>query len=119
LTEAQAIAPVVAIQNLFNLVHRQDDALVQRAAEERIAFASFFPLGGFSPLQSDALTAAARHVGASAQRVAIAWLLQHSPTSVVIPGTSSVGHLRENVAAAALELPADVVRSLDAIGGGA
>ncbi|MFR9794779.1 oxidoreductase [Streptomyces sp. MS06] len=116
LTEAQAIAPVVAVQNLYNLVNRQDDALVERAAHENIAFASFFPLGGFTPLQSGTLTAVARRLDASPQQVALAWLLQRSPTSVVIPGTTSVAHLRENVLAARLELPADAVRELDAIG---
>ena len=115
-TEAQQIAPVVAIQNLYNLVSRQDDALVDRAAAENIAFASFFPLGGFSPLQSEALTTIARRLGASAQQVALAWLLQRSSTTVLIPGTSRRTHLRENLAAAALELPGDAVAELDAIG---
>ncbi|GII57968.1 oxidoreductase [Planotetraspora thailandica] len=116
LTEAQGIAPVVAIQNLYNLVNRQDDELVARAARENIAFASFFPLGGFSPLQSDVLHSVAARLGASPQQVALAWLLQRSSTSVVIPGTSSRGHLRENIAAADLVLPADAVAELDAIG---
>lgn len=116
LTEAQAIAPVVAVQNLYNLVNRQDDALVERTAREGIAFASFFPLGGFSPLQSDVLAGVARRLDASPQQVALAWLLQRSATSVVIPGTSSRTHLRENVAAADLRLPADAVAELDAIG---
>jgi pyridoxine 4-dehydrogenase len=116
LSEAQSIAPVVAIQNLYNLVNRQDDALVERAAAENIAFASFFPLGGFSPLQSDVLEAVAKQAGASPQQVALAWLLQRSATSVVIPGTSSVAHLRENIAAAALDLPADAIARLNAIG---
>ncbi|MEV0037909.1 oxidoreductase [Streptomyces sp. NPDC050804] len=117
LTEAQAIAPVVTVQNLYNLAARQDDALVDRCAAENIAFASFFPLGGFSPLQSETLTAVAARLGASPQQVALAWLLQRSPTTVLIPGTSSVAHLRENVAAAGLELPADAVAQLDAIAG--
>ena len=116
LTEAQSIAPVVAIQNLYNLVNRQDDALVERAARENVAFVSFFPLGGFTPLQSDVLTTVAGRVGASPQQVALAWLLQRSTTSVVIPGTSSVAHLRENIAAAALDLPAAAVKQLDAVG---
>jgi pyridoxine 4-dehydrogenase len=115
LTEALTIAPVVAIQNLYNLVNREDDALVARAARENIAFASFFPLGGFSPLQSDVLTAVATRLGATPQQTALAWLLQRSATSVVIPGTSSVAHLRENMAAAELVLPADAVTELDAI----
>jgi aryl-alcohol dehydrogenase-like predicted oxidoreductase len=116
LTEAQSIAPVVAVQNLYNLVNRQDDALVARTAQENIAFASFFPLGGFSPLQSDTLDAVAARLDATPQQVALAWLLQRSATSVVIPGTSSRGHLRENIAAADLKLPADAIAELDAIG---
>ena len=115
LTEAQAIAPVVTVQNLYNLASRQDDALVDRCAAENIAFASFFPLGGFTPLQSGTLTSVAARLGASPQQVALAWLLQRSATSVVIPGTSSVAHLRENVAAASLVLPADALAELDTI----
>jgi pyridoxine 4-dehydrogenase len=115
LSEAQSIAPVVAIQNLYNLVQREDEALVDRAASENIAFASFFPLGGFTPLQSATLTSAATRLGASAQQVALAWLLQRSSTTVLIPGTSQRAHLRENLAAASLELPADTVTELDAI----
>ena len=115
-TEAQRIAPVVAIQNLYNLVSRQDDALVARAAAENIAFASFFPLGGFSPLQSETLTAIARRLDASPQQVALAWLLQRSSTTVLIPGTSRRTHLRENLAAISLELPGAAVVELDTIG---
>jgi aryl-alcohol dehydrogenase-like predicted oxidoreductase len=113
LTEAQAIAPVVTVQNLYNLANRKDDALVDRCAAENIAFASFFPLGGFSPLQHDALTNVAARLGAAPQQVALAWLLQRSATTVLIPGTSSVAHLRENFAAAELVLPADAVAELD------
>ncbi|MFJ2651487.1 oxidoreductase [Streptomyces sp. NPDC087420] len=116
LTEAQTIAPVVTVQNLYNLANRQDDALVDRCAAENIAFASFFPLGGYTPLQSRTLTDVAARLDASPQQVALAWLLQRSATTVLIPGTSSVAHLRENVAAAELELPADAVAELDAIG---
>jgi pyridoxine 4-dehydrogenase len=116
LTEAQTIAPVVTVQNLYNLANRQDDALVDRCAAENIAFASFFPLGGFSPLQSKTLTDVAARLGASQQQVALAWLLQRSATTVLIPGTSSVAHLRENFAAADLALPADAVAELDSIG---
>ncbi|MFJ1600324.1 oxidoreductase [Streptomyces sp. NPDC088261] len=116
LTEAQGIAPVVTVQNLYNLANRQDDALVDRCAAENIAFASFFPLGGYTPLQSRTLTDVAARLDASPQQVALAWLLQRSATTVLIPGTSSVAHLRENVAAAELELPADAVAELDAIG---
>ncbi|MFI5613092.1 oxidoreductase [Amycolatopsis sp. NPDC051903] len=116
LTQAQAIAPVVTVQNLYNLVTRADDELVARCAEEHIAFASFFPLGGFSPLQSETLAKVAASLGASPQQVALAWLLQRSATTVLIPGTSSRAHLRENIAAADLVLPADAVAQLDAIG---
>ncbi|MFJ9034350.1 oxidoreductase [Streptomyces sp. NPDC102274] len=116
LTEAQSIAPVVAVQNLYNLVNRQDDNLVDRTAREGIAYASFFPLGGFSPLQSDVLAGVARRLNASPQQVALAWLLQRSATSVVIPGTSSREHLRENIATADLQLPADAITELDTIG---
>lgn len=115
LTEAQAIAPVVTVQNLYNLANRQDDALVDRCAAENIAFAAFFPLGGFTPLQSDTLDGVAARLGASPQQVALAWLLQRSPTTVLIPGTSSVAHLRENMAAADLKLPTDAIEELDAL----
>jgi aryl-alcohol dehydrogenase-like predicted oxidoreductase len=116
LTEAQAIAPVVTVQNFYNLAKRDDDALVDRCAAEGIAYASYFPLGGFSPLQSETLTKVATRIGASAQQVALAWLLQRSPTTVLIPGTSSVVHLRENYAAAELVLPEDAIAELDTIG---
>ncbi|MEV6411417.1 oxidoreductase [Kribbella sp. NPDC051718] len=116
LTEAQAIAPVVTVQNLYNLAKRADDALVDRCAAEGIAYASFFPLGGFSPLESETLTKVAARVGATAQQVALAWLLQRSSTMVLIPGTSSVAHLRENVAAASLVLPEDAITELNTIG---
>ncbi|MDX6615469.1 MAG: pyridoxine 4-dehydrogenase [Solirubrobacterales bacterium] len=116
LTEAQTIAPVVTVQNLYNVAQRADDALVERCAQENIAFAPFFPLGGFTPLQSEELSAVARELEASAQQVALAWLLQRSPTIVLIPGTSSVEHLRENVAAGSLRLPDETVERLDKIG---
>ncbi|GII31584.1 oxidoreductase [Planotetraspora mira] len=117
LAEAQAMAPVVAVQNLYNLANRQDDALLERCAAENIAFASFFPLGGgFTPLQSGTLTGVAARLDASPQQVALAWLLRRSATTVLIPGTSSVAHLHENVAAADLVLPADAIVELDAIG---
>jgi pyridoxine 4-dehydrogenase len=116
LTEAQTIAPVVTVQNLYNLARRQDDALVDRCGAENIAFAAFFPLGGFSPLQSQTLTDVAARLSASPQQVALAWLLQRSATTVLIPGTCSVAHLRENIAAADLILPADAVAELDTIG---
>ncbi|MFI5927057.1 oxidoreductase [Micromonospora sp. NPDC051543] len=116
LDEAQAIAPVVTVQNLYNLANRQADPLVDRCAAENIAFAAFFPLGGFTPLQSDTLNAVADRVGASAQQVALAWLLQRSPTMALIPGTSTLAHLRENLAAADLTLPADAIEDLNTIG---
>ena len=116
LTEAQAIAPVVTVQNLYNVANRADDAMVDRCAAEGIAYAAYFPLGGFTPLQSAALDGVAARLGASPHQVALAWLLQRSPTMVLIPGTSSVAHLRENVAAADLLLPSDALAELDAIG---
>jgi pyridoxine 4-dehydrogenase len=115
LAEAQAIAPVVTVQNLYNVANRQDDELVDRCAREGIAYAPFFPLGGFSPLQSDVLDKVAAALGASPQQVALAWLLQRSSTITVIPGTSTVAHLRDNIAAADLRLPADAVAELNAI----
>ncbi|MFG1708290.1 oxidoreductase [Nonomuraea sp. M3C6] len=115
LTEAQRIAPVVTVQNLYNLANRQDDALVTRCADEGISYVPFFPLGGFTPLQSDVLDRVAARLGASPQQTALAWLLRRSPTILLIPGTSSLGHLRENVAAADLALPEDAVAELDAI----
>jgi pyridoxine 4-dehydrogenase len=114
--EAQAIAPVVTVQNLYNVANRADDALVDRTAAENIAYAAFFPLGGFTPLQSNTLNSVADGLGATPHQVALAWLLQRSPTMVLIPGTSSVAHLRENVAAADLVLPPDAVAALDTIG---
>ena len=116
LTEAQAIAPVVTVQNLYNLANRQDDALVERCAAENIAFAAYFPLGGFTPLQSRTLSDVAARLDASAQQVALAWLLQRSATTVLIPGTSSRAHLRDNIAAADLVLPDDAIAELDTIG---
>ena len=116
LTEAQAIAPVVTVQNLYNVASRSDDALVDRCAAENIAYAAFFPLGGFSPLQSTALNTVAEGLGATPHQVALAWLLQRSATMVLIPGTSSIAHLRENVAAADLVLPPGAIAELDTIG---
>ena len=117
LTQAQRIAPVVTVQNLYNLAHRQDDELVDRCAAEGIAFAPYFPLGGFTPLQSGVLDRVAAGIGATPQQTALSWLLQRSPSIVLIPGTSSVAHLRDNVAAAELVLPAQAVAALDAIAG--
>jgi pyridoxine 4-dehydrogenase len=116
LTEAQAIAPVVTVQNLYNVASRRDDALVDRCAAEGIAYAAYFPLGGFTPLQSATLEGVAARLGTSPHQVALAWLLRRSPTMVLIPGTSSLAHLRENVAAADLLLPADALAELDTVG---
>jgi pyridoxine 4-dehydrogenase len=117
LAEAQSIAPVVCVQNLYNVARRGDDPLVDLTAAQGIAYVPYFPLGGFSPLQSDALEGVAARLGATPMAVALAWLLRRSPNILLIPGTASVAHLRENVAAAALELPADAAADLDAIGG--
>ena len=116
LTEAQAIAPVVTVQNLYNVASRADDALVDRCAAENIAYAAFFPLGGFTPLQSTVLNTVAQGLGATPYQVALAWLLQRSATMVLIPGTSSIAHLRENVTAANLVLPPAAIAELDTIG---
>ena len=119
IAEAQTIAPVVCVQNYYNLAHRVDDALVDSLAEQGIAYVPYFPLGGFSPLQSDVLESVAGRLGASSMSVALAWLLQRSPNILLIPGTSSVAHLRENVAGAGLTLPTEALAELDAIGAGA
>jgi pyridoxine 4-dehydrogenase len=117
LVEAQAIAPVVCVQNLYNLAQRGDDPLLELTARQGIAFVPFFPLGGFSPLQSGELDAVAARLGESSQSVALAWLLHRSPNVLVIPGTASVGHLRDNVAAGSLKLDGGTLDQLDAIGG--
>ncbi|MFX1682411.1 aldo/keto reductase family oxidoreductase [Mitsuaria sp. CC2] len=113
--DARKIVDIVCVQNQYNLAHRNDDALLDQLAGDGIAFVPFFPLGGFSPLQSDSLSTVATELGATAMQVALAWLLQRSPNLVLIPGTSSVDHLRQNLQAAALTLPADAVRRLDAM----
>ncbi|KQR98538.1 oxidoreductase [Williamsia sp. Leaf354] len=114
--EARSIAPIVCVQNNYNVAHRVDDALVDELAADGIGFVPYFPLGGFSPLQSERLDAVAARLQASPMSVALAWLLARSPNILLIPGTSSREHLRENIAAAALELPADAMAELDAIG---
>lgn len=114
--EARDIATIVCVQNEYNLAHRRDDALVDSLAVDGIAYVPYFPLGGFSPLQSANLSAVAADLNATPMQVALAWLLQRSPNILLIPGTSSVAHLRENLAAAALALPEDAVKKLDAIG---
>jgi pyridoxine 4-dehydrogenase len=115
--EAQRIAPVVCVQNMYNIANRGDDALVDSLAEQGIAHVPYFPLGGFSPLQSEELEAVAKRLDATPMAVALAWLLQRSPNILLIPGTSSVDHLRENVAGAGLELPTDALAELDALAG--
>jgi aryl-alcohol dehydrogenase-like predicted oxidoreductase len=113
--EAQSIAPVACVQNHYNLANRSDDDLIGSLAAQGIAYVPFFPLGGFNPLQSGTLDAVAERLGAARMTVALAWLLHRSPNILLIPGTSSVAHLRENVAAADLALPADALAELDAI----
>jgi pyridoxine 4-dehydrogenase len=112
---AQSVAPVVAVQNFYNLAFRADDALVDQCAEQGTAFVPFFPLGGFRPLQSGVLDEVAAGLGISRRQVALAWLLQRSPTILLIPGTSSVAHLRENAGAADVELPPEAVAALNAV----
>lgn len=117
IAEAQSIAPVVCVQNFYNIANRQDDALIDDLAAQGIAYVPYFPLGGFSPLQSDTLNAVAERLNATPMAVALAWLLQRSPNILLIPGTSSVAHLKENVAGAALHLPEDAVTELNGIAG--
>lgn len=117
LEEARDIAAIACVQNQYNLAHRNDDAFIDALAAEGIAYVPFFPLGGFSPLQSAALSDVAVRLNATPMQVALAWLLQRSPNILLIPGTSSVAHLHENLAAASLTLPEDAVAELDAIGG--
>jgi aryl-alcohol dehydrogenase-like predicted oxidoreductase len=113
--EARQIVPIACVQNMYNLVHRNDDVLIDALARDGIPYVPFFPLGGFSPLQSDALSAVATGPDATPMQVAIAWLLRRSPNILLIPGTSSVAHLRENMAAADLVLPDEVMAKLDEI----
>lgn len=115
IAEAQSIAPVVCVQNFYNLAHREDDALIDALATQGIAYVPYFPLGGFSPLQSRTLNSVATHLDTTPMAVALAWLLQRSPNILLIPGTSSVTHLRENVAGAALALPEEVLSELNRI----
>ncbi len=117
LVEAQRITEIVCVQNLYNLAHRTDDGLIDDLAKQGIAYVPFFPLGGFTPLQSSTLDAAAASVQATPMQVALAWLLQRSPNILLIPGTSSVGHLRENLNAAKLQLAPETIAELDSIGG--
>ena len=117
LAEAQHVARVVCVQNQYNLAHRADDPLLDRCAEEGIAFVPFFPLGGFSPLQAGALDDVAARLGLSPLQVALAWLLHRSPNILLIPGTSSSAHLRDNASAATVRLPPDALAALNAIVG--
>jgi pyridoxine 4-dehydrogenase len=114
--EAETIAPVVCVQNQYNLAHREDDALIDSLAAKGIAYVPFFPLGGFTPLQSSTLSGVAARLGVTPMQVALAWLLHRAPNVMLIPGTSSVAHLRENLAAATLELSPEVLSELNSIG---
>jgi pyridoxine 4-dehydrogenase len=115
IAEARRIVPIVCVQNQYNLAHRADDALINDLARDGIAYVPFFPLGGFTPLQSETLSEAASHLNATPMQVALAWLLQRSSNILVIPGTSSLKHLRENLKAAALQIPTEVVADLEAL----
>ncbi|HEX7687271.1 MAG TPA: aldo/keto reductase family oxidoreductase [Burkholderiaceae bacterium] len=117
--EARAIVDIACVQNQYNLAHRQDDAFIDELAAAGTAYVPFFPLGGFTPLQSTALSAVARELGATPMQVALAWLLRRSPNLLLIPGTSTVAHLRENLAAASLQLPDEALAALDGIGAAA
>src|SRR5262249_34705962 len=115
IAEAQAIAPVVCVQNFYNLANRADDALIDSLAAQGIAYVPYFPLGGFSPLQSDKLSTVASRLNVTPMTVALAWLLHRAPNILLIPGTSSVAHLRDNIAAAALTLSEDDLKILNSI----
>jgi pyridoxine 4-dehydrogenase len=117
LAQAQTITDIVCIQNLYNVAHRNDDAFIDELAREGIAYVPFFPLGGFTPLQSSKLNSAAASLQTTPMQIALAWLLHRSPNILLIPGTSSLEHLRENLQAAAIEIPPDVLAELDSIGG--
>ena len=116
LNQARSIAEVVCVQNHYNLVHRDDDALIDELVTLRIAYVPFFPLGGFTPLQSSTLSEVSAQVGATPMQVALAWLIHRAPNILLIPGTSSLGHLRENLAAAELGLSGEAFARLDEIG---
>ena len=115
LAKAQTITEIVCVQNQYNLAHREDDAFIDDLAKQGIAYVPFFPLGGFNPLQSSALDAVAASLGATPMQVALAWLLQRSPNILLIPGTSSISHLHENIKAADLQLSAQTITDIDAI----
>ena len=116
LAEAQAMTEIVCVQNFYNVAQRNDDAFIDDLAAQGIAYVPFFPLGGFTPLQSSALDAAAASLKATPMQVALAWLLQRSPNILLIPGTSSLEHLRENLQSSMLQIPPEVIADLDAIG---
>jgi pyridoxine 4-dehydrogenase len=116
IAQARGIAEIVCVQNYYNLAHRHDDALIDELAGLGVAYVPFFPLGGFTPLQSGVLSDVAAELGATPMQTALAWLLDRAPNILLIPGTSSLGHLRENLAAAELKLPADAIAKLDGIG---
>ncbi|MDI3469370.1 MAG: Pyridoxine 4-dehydrogenase PhxI [Pseudolabrys sp.] len=113
--QGRSICDIVCVQNAYNLAHRDDDALIDRLGRDGVPYVPFFPLGGFTPLQSSALSAVAQRLGATPMQVALAWLLRRAPNILLIPGTSSVGHLRENLAAAGIDLPDDVMRELNGV----
>lgn len=115
--QGRRICDIVCVQNHYNIAHRGDDALIDTLARDGIAYVPYFPLGGFSPLQSSTLSGVAGRLGATPMQVALAWLLHRAPNLLLIPGTSSVAHLRENLAAADLDLPADALAALDRIAG--
>jgi len=117
IAEARQTVPIVCVQNEYNLAHRTDDGLIADLARDGIAYVPFFPLGGFTPLQSTTLSDVAAGLGATPMQVALAWLLQRSPNMLVIPGTSSIEHLRENLQASRLQIPTEVIADLDSIGG--
>jgi pyridoxine 4-dehydrogenase len=117
-SDARKIAEIVCVQNMYNLAHRHDDALIDTLAQAGVAYVPFFPLGGFSPLQSDALSKTAEQLNATPMQVALAWLLHRSPNILLIPGTSSVAHLEQNIASIEVKLPPDALATLDAIGMG-
>jgi pyridoxine 4-dehydrogenase len=116
LAEARTITEIICVQNFYNVAHRSDDAFIDDLATDGIAYVPFFPLGGFTPLQSSSLDAAAASLNATPMQLALAWLLQRSPNILLIPGTSSIGHLRENLKASTLQIPSAVIDKLDSIG---
>ena len=117
IAQGRSICEIVCVQNLYNIAHRDDDAMIDDLARDGIAYVPFFPLGGFTPLQSTTLNAVAARLGATPMQVALAWLLHRAPNILLIPGTSSVAHLAENLAAGGLALPEDVVKELDGVAG--